>query len=157
MNPLDIICLIILALLFLRGIFRGFVKEFSSVAAVLSAVLLAVFFSGLVATLLDQFLEPSFWNQIIAFLAIFMIVYIVFKLFEAGLKSLVERAKLESLDKALGLFLGLLEGFIVVFVILFILHAQPFIPVDAVLNGSIFNRLLSPLFPYANELISQGG
>ena len=157
MNPLDIICLLILIIFVIRGIIRGFVVEFSSVAAIFLGILIAVLFSGLVATLLDQFMKPSFWNQVIAFLGLFILTYLLVKLFEAGLKNLVERAKLENLDKALGFFLGLTEGLLLIFILLFILHVQPLFPLDGQVAGSFFGRLLSPLFPYASGLISQGG
>jgi membrane protein required for colicin V production len=158
LHPLDVFFGIILLILLLRGLFRGFVEEFGSVASVFLGILAAVLFSGLVAPLLDRYLGPSIWNQVIAFLGLFLIVYLVVKLSEAGLKNLVENAELENLDKALGFFLGLIEGLLVVFVLMFILYIQPLIPMEEAIQSSITGRLLLPLFPYAADLIvrSQG-
>ena len=156
LNPLDIIFLILMVVFVIRGLLRGFVVEFSSVAAIFLSILIAVLFSGLAAQLLDKFLEPSFWNQVIAFLALFMLTYLLVKLFEAGLKNLVSHAKLENLDRALGLFLGLIEGLLVVFILLFVLYVQPLFPVADVIAESFFGELLSPLFPYAAEFIIRG-
>ncbi|MGI9255462.1 MAG: CvpA family protein [Salinispira sp.] len=155
MNPLDIICILLLLVFIVRGLIRGFVTEFSAIAAILAGVLIASFFSGIAASVLDQYLEPSFWNQVIAFLSLFIVTYLIVKLFEAGLKSLIEKANLTNLNKALGVFLGLLEGFSLIFIAIFILQLQPFIQTDTLIAESLFATMLQPLFPYARQLISQ--
>ncbi len=155
MNPLDIICILLLLVFIVRGLIRGFVTEFSAIAAILSGVLIASFFSGIAASVLDQYLEPSFWNQVIAFLSLFIVTYLIVKLFEAGLKSLIEKANLTNLNKALGVFLGLLEGFALIFIVIFILQLQPFIQTDTLIAESLFAPMLLPLFPYAHKLISR--
>ena len=143
MSPLDIICILLLLVFIVRGLIRGFVTEFSAIAAILAGVLIASFFSGIAATVLNQYLEPSFWNQVIAFLSLFIVTYLIVKLFEAGLKSLIEKANLTNLNKALGVFLGLLEGFALIFIVIFILQLQPFIQTDTLIAESLFAKMLS--------------
>jgi membrane protein required for colicin V production len=156
MHPLDVFFAIVLAILLIRGLMRGFVEEFGSVASVFLGILAAVVFSGLVAPLLDRYLGPSMWNQVIAFLGLFLIVYLIVKLSEAGLKNLVENAELENLDRALGFFLGLVEGVLVIFVLIFIMYIQPIVPMEDAIGDSWTGRLFLPLFPYAADLIVRG-
>ncbi len=155
LHPLDVFFLVVLLILVIRGLFRGFVEEFGSVASVFLGILVAVLFSGLVAPLLDRYLGESMWNQVIAFLGLFLLVYIIVKLFEAGLRNLIENSELESLDRALGFFLGLIEGALVVFLLMFIMYIQPFVSMEETIRQSWTGRLLLPLFPYAAEIITR--
>ena len=107
-------------------------------------IFVAVLFGALLSSLLDRLFAPSFWNQIIAFLVLFVLSYLLVKLFEAGLKNMVERASLENLDRALGLFLGLIEGMLLVFILLFILNYQPFFSLDESISESFFGTMLRP-------------
>ncbi len=155
-NPLDIFILLVMLIFVLRSTIRGFVQEFASVAALLLGILVAVLFNGLVGSLLEQYIGVSMWNRIIAFLALFIVVYLIVKLSEAGLKNLIENARLENLDRALGFFLGLIEGALVSFVIMFVLYIQPFVSVDGLFEESWSGKLLSPLFPYAARILGPG-
>jgi len=139
----------------LRGAVRGFVKELLSMASVILGITAAVLFSGAIASYLERYVGSLMWSQIIAFLGIFLVVYLVVKLFENALHRLIEHIHLESLDHALGIFLGLLEGIIVIFVLILIIQVQPFVDADRLLRGSAFARLLVPFLPYASEFLSQ--
>ncbi|NCN04662.1 MAG: CvpA family protein [Spirochaetales bacterium] len=150
---LDIVFLIIILIAVIRAVFRGFVKEIMAVSSIFLGVLLAFLFSGVVSQLLVPYMGDTVWNQVIAFLGIFVLVYLVVKLFEAGLNSLIEKINLENLDKALGFFLGLVEGILIVFVVLFGLQVQPFFDLEALLGTSYSYRFLSPFFPYAIQVL----
>ena len=91
-----------------------------------------------------------------AFLSLFLVVYIVVKLFEKALNRLVERIQLEGLDRALGFFLGIVEGAFVVFVIVWIVRLQSVVDVGDLLERSVIARLLLPLLPYAYRAIQVG-
>lgn len=151
----DIVSLVIIAFFALRTGIRGMVKELLSMAAVILGFLGAVLFSGFLA----GYVEPQFgiqppWSQIASFLGIFVVVYIVVKLFEGALNKIVERIQLESLDHALGFLLGVLEGIIVVMLLLTVLQWQNFFEVDAMIEDSLIARFLLPLLPYAKRLFS---
>ena len=158
LTPLDIVFIILLAILVIRTTVRGFVAEFMAGAAVLGGVLAATLLSGVVAPLLEQVIGVSMWNQVIAFLAIFILVYLIVKLSETWLANAIENAEMENLDKALGFFLGIVEGVLVIFLLLFIIYVQPFFDGAALVDGSFFGAVFSPLFPYAADVIlrSQG-
>jgi membrane protein required for colicin V production len=66
----------------------------------------------------------------------------------------VERINLESLDRALGFFLGLAEGILVVFILILLIQLQPLFEAGDILAESVFARLLTPLLPYAQRIIT---
>lgn len=155
LSGLDIVFLVVLVFAALRSGIRGFVREFMSVAALVAGIGIAVVFSGLAAVYLEPWTGDGAWSQVIAFLGLFLIVYVVVKLFESALNRLVEKINLESLDRALGFFLGLIEGVLLIFFLIIIMQVQPVFDATPVLAESIIAQFLLPLLPYAERLISQ--
>jgi membrane protein required for colicin V production len=153
---IDIVFTIIVVILAFRAAFRGFVKELLGTAALFLGIIMAVLFSGLVAQTIDQYTGPSIWSQVIAFLGIFLVVYLIVKIFESALNRLIERIHLDQLDHALGFFLGVVEGLIVVFILLLLVQIQPFFDPEALITGSVFARIMLPFLPFAAEFLSTG-
>lgn len=156
LSALDFVFLAIIAILTIRAIVRGFVREFMSVAGLVLGIVVAILFSSVVARKLVPYLGASGWTQIAAFLGLFIVVYLIVKLFESGLNRLVEAINLDSLDRALGFFLGIVEGLIVVFVVLLLMRIQPFFDVTTAVGKSVFAQVLLPLMPYATKLLNIG-
>lgn len=156
LNALDYVFVGIVVILTVRALVRGFVHEFMSVAGLVLGIVAAVLFSGMVAVKLAPFLGNSGWTQVAAFLGLFIVVYLVVKLFESGLNRLIESINLDSLDRALGFFLGIVEGLVVVFVVLLVMRLQPFFDVSVVVSKSVFAAALLPLMPYATNLLKLG-
>lgn len=156
-SAIDIVFAVVVLFVTLRAAIRGFVKELLSTASIFLGIAAAVAFSGLIAATIEPYVGSLMWSQIIGFLTVFVVVYLVLKLFENGLHRLVERIHLESLDHALGIFLGIAEGVIVVFLLILIIQIQPFIHPDAILQNSLFARFLLPFLPYVSELINRQG
>ncbi len=96
LTPIDIVFVILLILVVLRSMFRGFVHEFMSMAAIILGILAAVLLSGIVAVKISPYVGNSYWTQIIAFLGLFLLVYVMVKLFEGGLNRVVERINFEQ-------------------------------------------------------------
>ncbi|THB66273.1 MAG: CvpA family protein [Spirochaetaceae bacterium] len=152
LNILDIIFSLILAFMVIRAGFRGFVQEFMAVASILFGIVAAVWGTAPVASRLDLLLGESIWNNIIAFLGLFLLVYLITKLIERVLNDLVERIHLDSLDHALGLFFGAIEGLLLVSLLILLMQVQPLFSVDQLLADSLYADLLMPLAPYAGTL-----
>ena len=144
---IDIVFAIVIVILAIRAAIRGFVKELMGTAALFLGIIVAVLFSGAVAQLIEQFMGVTVWSQVIAFLVLFLLVYLVVKIFEGALNRLIERIHLNQLDHALGLFLGIVEGILVVFIILMLIQIQPFFDKETMLSGSLFARILLPFLP----------
>jgi membrane protein required for colicin V production len=153
---IDIVFGIIVLILAFRAAIRGFVKELLGTAALFLGIIVAVLFSGLVAQTIDQYFGPSIWSQVIAFLVLFLVVYLLVKIFESALNKLIERIHLDQLDHALGFFLGIVEGLVVVFIILLLVQIQPFFDPEAIIDGSVFARIMLPFLPFAAEFLSTG-
>ncbi len=155
LSGLDIVFLILIAFASLRTGLRGFVKELLTVAALVLGIAGAVLFYGVAAEALGPTvgLEGT-WAQVVSFLAIFLLVYVVLKLFERALNGIIDRIHLESLDHALGFFLGVVEGVLLVFVILIVLQWQNVVDVANAISESTIATLLLPFIPYARRLMS---
>ena len=147
MNALDIFCLAILAVAAIRCAFRGLIKEIMSMAAIILGILSAVFFSKAGAILIDTYIGYSNWNQIVAFLGIFVVTYLIIKLLEGVLHRIFDRIHLEKLDRTLGFFLGVIEGAIVVVLIVYLLRVQPLFDLTQLLAESFVADLVLDIVP----------
>ncbi len=156
LSGLDIVFIVIIVFFTVRVGIKGFVKEFMSMAALILGIAVAVFFSGVTSGYIRPYIGDGPWAQVVAFLGLFLITYIVVKLFETALDRLVEKIHLESLDRALGFFLGICEGILVVFVAVLLLQLQPLFDAQTLLAESVFAAVLQPLLPYAQQIISIG-
>ena len=149
---IDIVFAILIVVLAVRGTIRGFVAEFGSVAALFLGLGGAIALYKSLAVLLGRWFGVSIWNPLIAFLVLFLLIYLVVKALERLLAALFDKLDLERLDRAVGLFLGLAEGLLLVGVLLFLLNWLPFVDTRGLLRDSLFARLLSPLLPSPERL-----
>ncbi len=152
--PVDIVFLIMVVFTTIRAGIRGFVKEIMSVAAVFLGIGGAVLFSGILAEHVERNFGESVWTQVIAFLALFLIIYIVVKIFENALDRLIERIHLAGLDHAAGFFLGVAEGLLLVFILLLLIQVQPIVRPELLIAESVFAHTLLPLLPFAAQFLN---
>jgi membrane protein required for colicin V production len=145
MNALDWILLAFLALAGVRGLSRGFVKELFSVAAPLAGLAAGLFLYKWGAEVLRLRFHLEFIPEVIAFLALFLIAFVLVKIIATLIKDGLEAAQLDRVDRGLGLVLGLLEGIVVVAMILVLLQIQPFFDAKALLSTSVFGKTLLPI------------
>ena len=155
LSILDVIFIIILLITSVRCTFRGFVTEILSFAAVILGVIIAVLLNHMATVWIENFAGQVMWSNIAAFLIIFLVVYLVVKIFEGALYRLLEIIDLDNLDRALGFFLGLLEGIILIVLIVFVLSIQPFFDPSIVMEDSKFSALILKILPAATETIGR--
>lgn len=144
---MDIVFGVVLLLAAVRCAFRGFIAEVMSMAALILGIGLAVLFSGTAAGYLEPYLGESLWNQVIGFLGIFLLVYLVVKIFEGALHRLFEKVRLERLDRALGFVLGVAEGLLVVSIAIILIYLQPFVPPERIVGNSIVTTVILRVLP----------
>jgi len=153
---MDIIFLALTGLLMIRCFFKGFLAEIFSMAAVILGLLAALFLhknGGI-------FLKERFWPEldlipkIVAFAAIFLIVYLIVKVVQLILADIIHKIKLAGADRFLGLILGFMEGMIVICFTVFILHIQPLFDAGELLSDSFFGRFLLPLIAEKESVTS---
>ena len=153
--PIDVFFTIIILFMTIKAIVRGFVREFLGLAAVGLGILLAVLFSAMLGDFISANFGHSNWNQLIAFLIIFLVSYLLIKVFENGLNALIDRINLERLDRSLGLFFGLLEGAAIVMIIVFVIEVQPFFNTEQIEADSWYIQTIHKFMPDGETIIKE--
>lgn len=152
----DIVSLIILFILAIRVTFRGFLTEIMSMASIIVGITIAVIFTRRVSLFLEAYIGQSFWNMIIAFLGLFLVSYLIIKIFESSLNTLIEKVQLEKLDQSLGFFLGLIEGFLLIVILVFVLQAQKIFDVSKLFENSYASYIADKIIPIGTKIIEEG-
>jgi membrane protein required for colicin V production len=154
-SVIDVVFILLIALFMLRCFLKGFISEVLSMASVVLGLLASVFFYKNGAVFLKENFLPELSSplpEIIAFAALFLMVFLVIKLLEILLKGIIIRIKLGPADKFLGLLFGIAEGIAVIGLVLFILSIQPLFDAGGILEDSFFAKLLLPLISEAGSL-----
>ena len=144
---IDMIFLILIALMVIRGYVRGFLMEVFTWASLLLSIWAAVLLHSAGAEFIrDRIMEDvQHIPEILAFIAIFLIVMILVKMLEHILRDVVMGAKLGGANKTLGAIFGLVEGLTLTALILFILSIQPLFDAANIIDDSTFAQILLPI------------
>ncbi|MDY0163023.1 CvpA family protein [Desulfobotulus sp.] len=147
MNPLDVGILCIVGFCLVRGIFRGLIREASSIIGVLAGFYAAyTYYPLLTGTLGKWFADPDI-ARMLAFFCIFLAVFVLIALLGTLIRTLLSVVFLGWVDRLAGGGFGFVKGVLIVSVILVGLTA--FLPKNHELLGG------SRLAPKA-MLISEG-
>jgi len=149
----DIAALIMVGLCALRVAFGGFTREIAALSWLVLGGVAGFLFSGVVAQLFETWLGPGVFNQVLGFIAVFLLVFLIVKLLERSLLTVLEGLNLNSLDHALGFILGAVEGILLVFVLYFLLDIQQVWAIHEELAASHSAALFAPFLPYAQGLL----
>ena len=146
MNPFDIFIIIIIAYSLIRGLFRGLVKEVSSIIGVLGGFYAAYSYYPMVAKLFANLITNSSYLNILSFLIVFCSVLIIISILGIVIKYLLNVAFLGWIDRACGLGFGLVKGLLIVTVLFIILTT--FLPKGAPL---VKKSILAPHVIWISE------
>jgi membrane protein required for colicin V production len=146
MNALDIVILSIAAFCMVRGLFRGVVKETTSIVGVLAGFYTACAYYSVLARWLSRFIVNESYLNIISFLIAFFIVYLAIGFVGVILKHLLKAAKLRWAERVLGGTIGVVKAFLIVAGLLVALTT--FLPKNSAL---LKNSHLSPCVTIASE------
>ena len=83
--------------------------------------------------------------ELLAFVAIFLLILLVIKLLERILRDVIAGANLGTVNKLLGAIFGLIEGFAFTTLIIFVLSVQPLFDASKLIGESIFAQFLLPI------------
>jgi membrane protein required for colicin V production len=146
MNPFDIIIIVILGYSLVRGIFRGLVKEVSSIIGVLGGFYAAFTYYTMLAKLLSGLIKETAYLNILSFLIIFCGVLIIVGILGVIIKYLLNIAFLGWVDRIGGVGFGLVKGILIASILFITLTA--FLP-----KGSAFlkNSMLAPHVSWVSE------
>lgn len=139
MNALDVLIAVIFGFCLIRGIFRGLVKELSSIIGVFAGYYFAYSYYGYAAEFLSRWMANPGYASILAFLIVFCGVFLLISIVGVVLKYLMKITFLGWVDRICGAGFGGIKGILIVSVLLVIFTA--FLPKGAPV---LKNSLLTP-------------
>lgn len=125
MNQLDIVIMAVLALMGLRGLLRGLIKEVAALTALVLGGWLAYRFHDTAAAPLKP-LMPVPVAEVVTFVLLLIMVGLVAHLLGNLLTGLVKLALLGWVNRLGGVAVGLLEGSLILGMIFYAIMAIPF-------------------------------
>jgi membrane protein required for colicin V production len=142
---IDIVFALLMVILIIRAALRGFIEELMSMASWVLGFGAAFFLHKNGALFIrERYLpEMTVLPEILAFIAIFLIVFVAVKILEFILRDIVTRINLGGVDRFLGVLFGLIEGILLVSLILFLFTLQPLFDAGPLLENSVFARLFT--------------
>lgn len=144
---------IIIVVFAVSGLIKGFVDNvFGKLAFIAGIICGWIFYKSLATSLLKDIKLPYAAN-ILSFLLIFVVVFLIIKLAQMIISKIFEWSILKSLDRTLGFIFGIVEGAAVVCLIIFLLSVQPFFDVTNLFDGSFFYGLVNSIFNSTKEEI----
>ncbi len=146
MNPLDMVIVVIMAFCLIRGIFRGLVKEISSIVGVFAGFYAAYTYYGTIAQPLSRWISNTAYLNILSFLIVFCVLFILISVIGVIIKYVLNIAFLGWVDRICGAGFGIIKGLLIVSVILIPLAS--FLPNNAPV---IKNSVLSPYVMLVSE------
>ena len=144
---IDLIFLILVVLMIFHGYVKGFLGEIFSWASLVFSIMAAVVFYPAGAAFIRRSIMENVRHvpEVLAFIAIFLMVMLFIKMLERVLKDIIAGAKLGGVNKVLGAVFGLIEGLALVTIIVFFLYVQPVFDVSRLLEDSVFAQILLPI------------
>lgn len=129
MTVIDVVMFVIVGFCLIRGIFRGLIKEVSSIVGVLAGYYAAYTYYGYPAQLLSKWLSNPGYINILSFFIIFCLVFLTISILGVIIKYLLSISSLGWADRICGALFGLLKGVLITAVVLVALTA--FLPKGA--------------------------
>jgi len=151
LSVIDIIFIILVFLFMLRCFLKGFISEILMMAAIVFGIFASVFFHKNGGAFLRERYFPEISAsipipEILAFIALFLIVFVIFKLLEIMLKGIISGVNLGGADKFLGFIFGFIEGIVVVSLVLIVMQIiKPIYDPSFLFEDSLFAKILLPL------------
>ena len=118
MTVLDVVMIVIVGFCLIRGIFRGLIKEISSILGVLAGYYAAYTYYGYPAKLLSKWLSNAGYINILSFFIIFCLVFLTISILGVIIKYLLSISHLGWVDRISGALFGLVKGVLIVAILL---------------------------------------
>jgi membrane protein required for colicin V production len=150
MNLFDMLAIVILAFCVFRGMFRGLIKEISSIIGVLGGFYAAYTYYTAPAELLSRWISDPAHVNILSFLLIFCIVFLGISMLGVVIKYVLNIAFLGWFDRICGTGFGLLKGILLVSVLLIIFTT--FLPNNA---PFVKDSVLAPRISLVSEKMAK--
>lgn len=129
MNLLDYVLFGVVGYCLVRGIFRGLIKELSSIIGVMGGFYAAYSYYPLLAKQLSRWVTNTGYLSIFSFLMIFLLVFLAVSLTGVVIKYLMNISFLGWTDRICGALFGSAKGLLITVVLLLVLTT--FLPKNA--------------------------
>jgi len=150
MNPLDIIIAVVFGFCLIRGVFRGLIKELSSIIGVFGGFYASYTYYAVTADLLSSWISNTAYLNILGFLIIFCGVFIAISILGIIIRYVLKVAALGLIDRICGGGFGMIKGILIVSVLLFAFTT--FLPKNTPI---IKDSLLSPHVAMFSEKLAK--
>lgn len=144
-NFIDIIFIVIILFFAVTACVSGLIRELFGKLAVVAGAVAAFFFCGRLSPYLLKIINNKTVDLVIAFLLIFIAVFLFVKIIQILLKNIFSGEILKSLDHVLGFIFGAIEGIAIVSCVLILLKSQIWFDASSVTDGSTISSILIPL------------
>jgi membrane protein required for colicin V production len=149
-NFLDIIIVTILGYCVIRGIFRGLIKEISSLIGVLGGFYAAFTYYQILAKALSKWITNTGYLNIISFFIIFCGIFLIISILGIIINYLLKIAFLGWTDRICGAGFGAIKGILIASVLLLTLTS--FLPKNAPV---VKDSLLAPHVTLVSEKMAK--
>ncbi len=139
MNAFDLLIIAILVFCIVRGVFRGLVKEISSLIGVLGGFYAGYTYYADVSGILFKWISTPSYRYIASFLTIFFLVFFIISIAGIIIRYLLNITFLNWVDRLFGAVSGMIKGLLIISVLLIVLTT--FLPKK---NLFIKNSCISP-------------
>ena len=144
---LDIVFICFISMMLLHGYLKGFIRSLFSWAALIlavwSALLLYQAGGAYIRTMAMENVRVV--PEVMAFLAIFIIVMFVIKILERILGGIIAGVNLTGVNRILVAAFGIIEGLAFTALVIFVLEIQPLFNASTIVENSFFANFLLPL------------
>lgn len=161
MNWIDIVIIILLVFGLARGFINGFIKELASLLALILGIWGAIKFSSFTAERLYDFFDMTGqYVGIIAFLVTFVLIVIGVHFVGLVVDKFIEKISLGFLNSLLGLIFGVFKSALILSVIFTVLNAidakHKFLPRKQIEDSRLFSPI-ADIAPAIFPVIGEGG
>ncbi|MDY0221602.1 MAG: CvpA family protein [Desulfobacterium sp.] len=118
MNMFDIVIVVIVSFCLVRGLFRGFIREVSSIVGVIAGFYGASTYYPLVEPLFSRWIDNPGFRKMLAFFLLFCAILVVINLLAALIRYFLNVVFLGWVDRLCGLVFGGAKGVLIVAVLL---------------------------------------
>ena len=172
MNIVDVVIILIILCAAVLGFKRGVIKELVMTVGFLLVFIISFYLKNPIAEWLSAYLPFfDFWGvlkgvtvlniilyQIIAFLIVFSVIMVVFRIL-LEISGFIEKILKFTIilgipSKLLGALVGAVEGFIIAFLVVFVLN-QPVLDVGIIQESKYKDKILNT--PVLNDIVSSVG
>ena len=152
MNMLDVGLGLLLIFFALTGMLHGFVDELSGLAGIVLGILFTAnpAIHGLAIGFLSPYFSSNEWINLLAYISVFALVFIMAKLIGAMLIKLLAREGNSWFNNLLGLFTGTVKGFIACTLVLICLYH--IWPNTGIRKNSLLTSYINEVWQYIAQL-----